>query len=108
MNAYLAKAMEGPVTVRIAVTTAMLAALFSAGETVSAETYTYKGAAYMQQVERAKKERAAREAAKRPLAEEEIEYRALVEPKEESRLARQPGDVAVQWNGPKMKISLGL
>lgn len=94
--------------IRIATTAALLTAFMVAGTAASADTYTYKGAAYLQNLERQKKERAAREAAKRPVIEEEMEYRALIEPQEEPRLAMQPGDVAVQWKGPRMKISLGL
>ena len=55
------------------------------------------------------------EASKMPLprptsarAEEDMEYHPLVQTPQKQRLNMQPGDVAVQWNGPKMKVSLGL
>jgi len=84
--------------------------LVAGGSVAAAETYGPNySSSYQQRHAQMNETRISKgEAAKRVASEEDMEYRALVEPQEEPRQVMQPGDVAVQMNGAKMRIKLGL
>ncbi len=79
------------------------------GSAAPAETYGPQSSAYYERQARLADARISNgEAAERTGREEEMEYRALVEPEQEVDPSLQPGDVAVKLNGAKVKIKLGL